>query len=176
MDPKLEHKRRSARGLTLIELLVVMLIIALTSSVIVLNLPPPAGEARTEAERFAVRLTAASEQAIMSGSVIALELEPFGYRFYRYDRGGWRDLAETPFSQGRFPADVAVAFELPEPARRNEERRADPRDDGAPAPNVFFLPTGETTALSVSFTTRREQATLSLDNAGALKGPHVGRP
>lgn len=151
------------------------MIVALTSSVIVLNLPPPVGEARTEAERFAVRLVAAGEQAIMSGSVIALELEPSGYRFYRYERGGWRDLADPPLTQGMFPSDIAVEYDVPEPARRNEERRGDPRDDDAPAPNIFFSPTGETTALTVSFTTRRAQATLILDHAGVLKGPNVDR-
>lgn len=164
------------RGLTLIELLVVMLVVAMTAGVVAMNLPPSESEARKEADRFAMRLIVAGEQAIMSGSVIAMDLQAEGYRFYRYDRGGWRDIDLGALSAGQFPADISVDFTVLEPARRNEEEKQQRRsDDDVPAPNVFFSPTGETTALDISFANRRTALTLSLDNAGALEGPRERR-
>lgn len=174
------------RGLTLIELLIVMLVVAMAAGVVAFNMPPSTSEARKEAERFAARLSVAGEQAIMSGSVIGMELEADGYRFYRYDRGEWRDLALGPqasrqLGAGRFPPDIAVDFTVLEPARRNEdeqqrraaaerERRAQD-DETIATPNVFFSPTGETTALTISFKSRRAALTVSLDNTGVLEGP-----
>lgn len=164
----LEH-RLAQKGLTLIELLIVMLIIAMMASVVALNAPPSPGKARTEADRFAVRLNMASEQSVMTGSLIGLELSATGYRFFRYERGEWRKDGLAPLKDGDFPADVVVEYDLPEPARRNEEAEPDHNDEGAPAPNVFFTPTGETTALDVDFVSRRARMKLSLDHAGGLK-------
>ena len=150
-----------------------MLIAAIAAGVVVLNMPPPVGKARTEADRFAARLAMASEQAIMTGTVIGLELEPSGYEFFEYDRGGWRPLDAEAFGGGLFPPDIAVDFTLPEPARRNEEPREERRDEDVPTPNVFFSPTGETTALDINFRSRRALLALSLDNTGNLEGPRV---
>ena len=192
MVRKLTHTPRGRlpvagqRGLTLIELLVVMLVVAMAAGAVAVNLPPSASEARKEAERFAARLSVAGEQAIMSGTVIGMELEAGGYSFYRYDRGEWRDLSLGSLSAGRFPPEVAVDFTVLEPARRNEDerqrriaeqrgRRAD-ADETVAAPNVFFSPTGETTALAISFKSRRSALALSLDNTGALEGPVEDRP
>ena len=163
----------AARGFTFVELLVVMLITAMAASIVVLNMPPPVGKVRTEADRFAARLAMASEQAIMTGTMIGLELEPSGYEFFEYDRGGWRPLDADVLGGALFPPDVAVDFELPEPARRNEEPREERRDEEVPTPNVFFSPTGETTALEISFQSRRALLALSLDNTGNLEGPRV---
>ncbi len=184
MVGKLTDKRGARpgeRGLTLIELLVVMLVVAMSAGLVAINMPPAPSEARREAERFAARLAVAGEQAIMSGAVIGMELEPGGYRFYRYDRGEWRDTQLGPLGAARFPSDVAVDFTVLEPAQRNEDearrriereqRELAEADAAFAAPNVFFSPTGETTALDVVFKSRRGALRLSLDNAGALEGP-----
>ena len=158
-----------------------MLVVAMAAGLVVFNLPPAPSEAQREAERFAARLAVAGEQAIMSGSVIGMELDPEGYRFYRYDRGEWRDPEIRPLSAGRFPPDIAVDFTVLEPARRNEDEeqrrieaeRRNLADSGLeiPAPNVFFSPTGETTAFDIVLRSRRVAIRLSLDDAGALEGP-----
>lgn len=154
-----------------------MLVVAMAAGVVAFNLPPAESEARKEAERFAVRLSIAGERAIMGGAVIAMDLQPDGYRFYRYERGGWRDVELDVLSAGVFPADIAVDFTVLEPARRNEDVRRQLRneDDDVPTPNVFFSPTGETTAFEISFTTRRGSFAVSLDNTGELEGPRETR-
>lgn len=152
-----------------------MLVVAMVAGVVAVNLPPSESEARKEADRFAVRLAVAGEQAIMSGAVFAMDLQADGYRFYRYDRGGWRDVELGSLGAGQFPADISVDFTVLEPSRRNEEVKRERRSDDVPTPNVFFSPTGETTALEISFANRRTALTLSLDNAGALEGPLENR-
>ena len=146
-----------------------LLIIALTASVVALNAPPPAGKARLEADRFAVRLQLAAEQAVMTGTLIGLELTPSSYRFFRYERGDWRLINAEPLQDGVFPADVAVAFELADLSRENEEQQEVTVDESVAAPNVLFSPTGETTSLAVDFRSRRARVSLALDDAGELE-------
>jgi general secretion pathway protein H len=160
---------RPSAGFTLIELLVVMLIVALMASVVVLNMPPPASQARTEADMFAARLNAAAELAITTGSMIGLELDADGYKFYRYDRGVWNESAERRLAFGAFPPDMGVDFTLVEPAKKNEVTDDKPRDKDLPAPSIFFSPTGETTPLSVDFSTRGAVRSVNLDASGNVR-------
>jgi len=148
-----------------------MLIIALTASVVALNAPPPAGRANVEADRFAVRINLASEQAVMTGALIGLELTPAAYRFFHYERGDWKPMDSGRLRDGVFPADVAIAFELPDAPRRNEPLQEIDEDDDASnaAPNILFSPTGETTAVKVDFQARRVRVSLLLDDTGGLK-------
>ena len=146
-----------------------MLIIALTASVVALNAQPPAGRARVEADRFAARIQIASEQAVMTGTLIGLELTPAGYRFVRYERGDWRPVGAGRLRDGVFPADVAIGVELFEMTRRNEPPKEPEAEILLAAPNVLFSPTGETTSMKVDFRAQRRLVSLSLDGAGGLK-------
>ena len=175
MDRRLKHRDRRQSGFTLIELLIVLLIIALTASVVALNAPPPTGKARLEADRFAARMQLAAEQAVMTGALIGLELTPSSYRFFRYERGDWRAIDTRQMQEGIFPADVAVAFELADLSRKNEEQQEVSVDEAIAAPNVLFSPTGETTSLTVDFRSRRARVSLILDDAGELEVVRHGR-
>ncbi|MEM9616567.1 MAG: GspH/FimT family pseudopilin [Pseudomonadota bacterium] len=168
MDRSVALRRRASGGFTLVELLVVMLIVAMISSVVVLNMPPPAGNEKNEADVFAARLDAAAELAIMTGSMIGLELDPGGYVYYRYNRGVWTAMSGKTLSSGTFPPDLAVEFTLTDPAKKNETEETEPLDEEAPAPSVFFAPTGETTPLEADFKSRRGNITVTLDAAGAV--------
>lgn len=152
-----------------------MLIIALTAGVVVLNMAPPTNNANSEADIFAAKLNAASEQAIMTGSMIGLELDQSGYRFFRYERGVWAETGDARLTSASFPGTIAVEFTLTEPAKKNEQVEDTPREDDAPAPTVFFAPTGETTALSAAFKFRREDVSVNLDQAGNVKAVRDGR-
>lgn len=168
MDRPVKLSRRACAGFTLIELLVVMLLVAMISSVIVLNLPPPRGEEKNEAEVFAARLDAASELAVMTGAMFGLEVSEEGYRYYRYDRGVWETAIDRRLAVGAFSPDIAVEFTLTDPAAKNEAAEENPRekDKEAPAPSIFFTPTGETTPLNAKFVSRRGDVSVSLDAAG----------
>lgn len=131
-----------------------------------LNMPPPAGNEKSEADVFAARLDAAAQMAVMTGSMIGLELDPGGYVYYRYNRGVWAAMGEKTLSSGAFPADLAVEFTIADPAKKNETEETEPLDEEAPAPAVFFAPTGETTPLEADFKSRRGNVTVTLDAAG----------
>lgn len=168
MDQPVRLLRRASAGFTLIELLVVMLIVAMISSVVVLNLPPPRGEEKNEAEVFAARLDAASELAVMTGAMFGLEVSEDGYRYYRYERGVWERATDRRLALGAFSPDIAIEFTVTDPAAKNEAAEENPRDkeEEAPAPSVFFTPTGETTPLNAKFVSRRGNVSVSLDAAG----------
>jgi len=171
---RLIHRKRASAGYTLIELLVVLAIVALVASVAVLNAPPPPNDARREADRFAARLQAASQQAIMTGAVIGLDVSAQDYRFYIYNRGAWTLADDARLAPGRFPADVSIMVEVSGQTESNEtesneqggvEREG---DDDTPAPVIFFTPTGETTPLHLRFSARRRFWTLDLNSSGKV--------
>ena len=174
MDQRVIIRAKKSAGFTLTELLVVMLILALTASVVVLNIAPPSNKAKDAADIFAAKLNAAAEQAIMTGSLIGLEYDENGYAFYLYDRGAWKESDDFRLGAAAFPGDVSVAFTQTEPAKKNEQTDDKPRDNDAPAPTVFFTPTGETTALIAEFKTRRGDMSVTLDRAGNIKAARNG--
>lgn len=71
------------RGFTLVELLVVMAIIALAGAAVMLAMPDPRGELRQGAERFAARMNAARDRAVIEGRDQVVWVSPSGYRFER---------------------------------------------------------------------------------------------
>jgi general secretion pathway protein H len=90
--------RDRERGFTLIELLVVMTIIGLMSAAVVLALPDGRGDLVAEAERFAARVHAAGERAVLDAKPMAVRVTAAGYGFDRRERGEWQPLAEEPFA------------------------------------------------------------------------------
>lgn len=71
------------RGFTLVELLVVMAVIALAGAAVVLAIPDPRGELRQGAERFAARVSAARDRAVIEGRDQVVWVSPSGYRIER---------------------------------------------------------------------------------------------
>jgi len=151
---------------------VVLLIISLASGVVVLNAPPPASVARTEADRFAARLAAASEQAVMTGTTIGLAVAPEGFSFYTYGRAGWTLIEAAQLRPSAFPAGIGVKIDLPGSINENEKPGAE--DENIDAPTLFFTPTGEATPLEMVFRARRRAWVLSLDRAGAIEVARYG--
>ncbi len=165
MAGELTKRRRANRGLTLVELLVVLAIVALIASVIALNAPAPANDARTEADRFAARLKAASQQAIMTGTVIGLDLNQADYRFYTYHRGDWSLADAAELHADQFPDGVSVSIDIAG-APKTEERQEKVADE---APDIFFSPTGETTPMKVELRSKRRLWIVEMDAGGAIQ-------
>lgn len=100
-------------GLSLIEVLIALVIIGVMTgmTVLSLNILDRGGRAEAEAMRLADRLRLASDEALLSGSVLALVWNERGYRFLRWDAAaaGWRDSPLAPLGA---PHALAPALRL----------------------------------------------------------------
>lgn len=155
MDRRGINGARHERGLTLLELLVVMAILALLVTVAVFNAPPPRSSARAEAERFAARLVAASEQAVLQGAVMSIEMTPAGYRVLRYAGGKWTAGGDTGgFTERRFGRGVSVTLIIEDAALANRST-ADGAGAKERAQRIVLDPVGVAPAFEAAFADSR---------------------
>jgi general secretion pathway protein H len=120
------------RGVTLIETLVVLALIALLASVAVLNAPALRSNAREEAERFAVKASAAQTLALISGAPVRVDFSPTGYGFRTFRDDAWAEIVDPRSLRRRvFRGDVAVTLLSVEAAltEANDARRDGPKGE-----------------------------------------------
>jgi general secretion pathway protein H len=99
--------RRKPRGFTLIEIMVVMVIIGITLGIVSLNaIPSPRQNLQNEAQRLALLLQLARDEAIVRNRLVAFEADTERYRFLVRNETSWdpvtRDdlLRERAFKSG----------------------------------------------------------------------------
>ena len=108
----LAKRMRRCAGFTLLELVVVVLLLSIMLGLVVVNLSSDdSGELRDEAQRLALLLNAAQQDAILEGQVLALALEPGGYHFMRLtDAGTLQPITQDELLRAReLPPDVKIA-------------------------------------------------------------------
>lgn len=88
--------RRAERGFTLVELMIVITIIGLASAAAVLAMPDPRGRLVDEGARFATRVRAARDAAVISGRPVSVWVTPGGYGFDERRAGQWIAISEKP--------------------------------------------------------------------------------
>jgi general secretion pathway protein H len=101
---------RRQQGFSLIELLVVIVIVGLLSTVVVITMADPRGRITGDADRFAGRVRAARDAAIVSGRPMALWVSQTGYGFDRRDRGEWQPVAEGPLASANWSSATLAQF------------------------------------------------------------------
>jgi general secretion pathway protein H len=84
------------RGFTLVELMVVLTVIGLASAAAVLAMPDPRGRLVDEGARFAARVRAAQDSAVITGRPVSVWVTPTGYGFDERRDGRWVALADKP--------------------------------------------------------------------------------
>ena len=90
--------RRSAQqGFTLVELMVVLTIIGFISAAVVMAIPDPRGRVIEDADRFAARVAAARDEAVVTAAPMGLWVSASGYGFQRREDGRWVPLEDKPF-------------------------------------------------------------------------------
>lgn len=101
-------------GFSLVEVLVVLLVMGLLASVAVMTLPGDERRLRDEAERFAARVLAARDEAIVGATPVSLVVGSAGYYFERRVEGRWQPIAEgrldqTGWTEGTVVGDLGAA-------------------------------------------------------------------
>jgi general secretion pathway protein H len=84
------------RGFTLVELMVVITIVALAAAAVVLALPDPGGRVRSDAERFAARVRAAHDTAIVDARPVSIWINSGGYGFDERVGQTWQAMSDKP--------------------------------------------------------------------------------
>jgi general secretion pathway protein H len=109
---------RRAGGFTLVEIMVVMVIIGITLGMVSINaIPSPRQDLQKEAQRLALLLQLARDEAIVRNRQVAFEATPERYRFMVRTETGWvpvtQDdlLRERPFRN----APVRLLLDPPVP-------------------------------------------------------------
>lgn len=147
--------RRSAEhGFTLIELMVVIAIIGFVSATVILAMPDPRGRVIEDADRFAARVAAARDNAVIQARPMSVWISASGYGFEQRGEGAWQPLDDKPF--------VTTSWREGTSALVGEEGRAQLSFDSTGLPSE---------PLALRLLREGEQVSVSVDMAGKV---HVG--
>lgn len=111
--PNLRARPRAARGFTLLELLVVLIIAALLMGVVAFNAMPGERQAlQNEAQRIALLLQLARDEAIVRNRPIAFEADNSRYRFLIREENQWQLLGEDDLLREREFTRAPIALSI----------------------------------------------------------------
>ena len=96
-------------GFTLVELMVVIAVMALMAGAVVVTTGGSGSGPSAATTRFASRLAAARDEAVVSGRPISAWVTPSGYGFERYHGGAWQPMSAKPFEGDNWQPGTVVA-------------------------------------------------------------------
>ena len=112
-----QRRARFARGFTLVEIMVVMVIIGITLGMVSFNaMPSQRQNLQAEAQRIALLLQLARDEAIVRNRLVAFEADTEHYRFLVRNDTGWAAVPEDDLLRERaFKSAPVVLTEDPPP-------------------------------------------------------------
>lgn len=138
--------RHPQRGFTLLELLVVLVIVGIMLGFVTLNAMPSQRQAlQNEAQRIALLLQLARDEAIVRNRPIAFEVDQYRYRFWiRDENNAWQPIEKDDMLREREfkRAPVNLAIDPPMMDRDNRLRIVFGREP-VDKPFVLSLSLGE---------------------------------
>ncbi len=117
-------------GFTLIELMVTLFIIGLVAGAVVLSLPGDSAALSEDADRFAARVAAARDEAVVSARPIAVWIAPSGYGFDARQDRQWVPLNARALANRDWKPGTVAQIE-----GEAAEQAASPGTDPAAAPS-----------------------------------------
>ena len=100
----------SRNGFTLVEMMIVIAVAGLLAGVVVLTVVSPGPGPKEAATRFASRIAAARDQAIVSGRPISAWVSASGYGFDQLRDGRWEELNQKPFDGDDWETGMQVGL------------------------------------------------------------------
>ena len=88
--------------------MVVVTLMGLLAAAVVVNLPDPRGRLLGAGERFAARVAAARDRAVIEGRPTGLYVTASGYGFERWTDGRWQPLTDGPFAAADWPSGTTA--------------------------------------------------------------------
>lgn len=109
--------QRLPRGFTLLELLVVMVIVGITLGAVSFNAMPSERQAmQHDAQRIALLLQLARDEAIVRNRPVAFEAEADRYRFLLFEDNKWKTLEQDDLLREREFKRSPVIFSISPPS------------------------------------------------------------
>lgn len=97
-------------GFTLVELMVVIAVMALIAGAAVLTMGAPGTGPQDSATRFATRLAAARDEAVLRARPVSAWVTASGYGFEQYAGGQWQPMTAKPFDGANWPDETRVSL------------------------------------------------------------------
>jgi general secretion pathway protein H len=139
-------KRYAEHGFTLIELMTVLAILGLASAAVLFAVPSGDASVREDAERFAARVSAARDLAIVNSRPLRLTVTGAGYAFAVRHEGKWLRVPEKVMQETSWAAGTQV---------------------GGQGVLMFDVTGGTSAPLLVKLVKGDDGATVSVDASGA---------
>ena len=141
--------RHHRNGFTLIEVLVVVMIVSIVATMALLSMN--FGESRKdqeEARRLVALVKLASQQAIISGSELALEVAKDGYRFLKYHDQQWTTIEDRELRPREMPGNIELETYI-YGGMASEDSNSDNKNSDETLPRIYILSSGELTPFKI---------------------------